>query len=259
MSIIPVLYLPHASIRQKVIEGGTRKPPRKVPLVMSEEEPTEPATPSYQYDGVWKEEGNKESSTSSMWKWRHPELGEFYHDENTYGRTGDWVSSESPDASSFRTAFHLNPAFRNVEGFEELTTKPPRPPDHLIDRAVRLKRMLLEEGNMELQRKIAKAMWDDWHGDFENGMWWSGELDDVKEAWEECPEPFPTGPKDIEGLVEISTLRVNDKVSIMAEFGFNCAYFIDVGISEFEPEHSIGVEMTADDEVDGLGYSLLAI
>lgn len=206
-----------------------------------------------QSEGILQRDGN-----TNGWCWNHPELGEF-HFEEMGGRFGDW-EREGNENVPFELVFHLNGSYRQIPGYNASTTRPPTPSNDLIEQAIRLRRILLDASqNTEMCSKVAKALWDDWHGHNQSGMWWSDSLDEVKEAWEECPEEFPKGADDLTKLVKLKGLRIFDNGSIAEGFGFTCKYWIDCSITEFEPEHGVGVEFSQDDKVEGLNYGFTAL
>jgi len=203
----------------------------------------------YSYDNVERDE-------ESIWKWTHPVLGTFRFEE-LGGRFGDW--SREGSSSGIDLTFYLEGSYRQVEKYNVRTTKPPRPSDASIALAMRICSKL-DSNPDEYKQKIAQAFWNDIHGIGEaiGGVWWSNELDEVKETWQDCcPEPFPNSVEEMVPLTRLTAVRIIEE-NALDGFGFYAPYWVDAELSEIEPEHGIGMEFSKEDQVLSLGYTVPA-
>ena len=202
------------------------------------------------YDNVEKHEED-----DHPWKWTHPTLGTFLFNPRNGLAFGHWTNMDTIAENALKIAFYLHEFFLEAEDYEAGITKPPRPSDILIDRAIHVQNKLRNERHLYCQ-KIAQAFWDDIHGVKTSGMWWSDDLDEAKEGWD--PEPFPESVQDMARITRPVTLRIVED-NALEGWGFFFPYFIDAEIANFEEEHGLGVAFSDDDEVEDLGYSLPAI
>lgn len=216
---------------------------------------------------VWKDTSG---SLDNAWKWRHPQWGEFYNEEESCKWTDkDFLEEKYHDDDdqeailrSVSTTFFMDDAYEDADDFDWETHAPPLPSAIMQHQMQQVHEKALSG---DLVRRIAQAFWDDWNGKFAHGggSWWSGKKDaDVKESFDEADVPLPQNVDELEKLISLSGFMIWEAPT--PRYNRNkLAFFVwvdfDVGEQIMEEEHGLGAQFNGETwECVGLSYSQAA-
>lgn len=174
--------------------------------------------------------------------WTHPVWGEFKYDcERWNGSTeipsfkqftyGTDLAGANPPAGRFELCF-------DADGEDD---RPSAPTIALAERICSNQSVLV--------KKVIQALWDDFNGrGLSSGMWWHGDLEQVRDAMGPFDEP-PESANDLLRLLEADAVIIRkprEHGQLLAEICFHAA---------FEPEHGVGI-LTDGEAILGTGYIL---
>ena len=180
--------------------------------------------------------------------WKHPKLGEFAAHKSGNG----W--SRKMNVPAF-AAFSYDTGYSNARrstGDITFTFSPWLANDHLdapTPGMIAVAEKILDDPGKTV-RMVAEALWEDFTGrGADSGMWWHGDMDQIRPTFEELKLRPPTRAEDLLNLLRTDDIAVFDKFDDLphpvAYLQFDAA---------FEQEHGLTL-LSNGDAILGIGYA----